>query len=227
MQLNQDQIAQIENYLSTCVEWYDVRIELVDHFALVIEKKLTANPNLDIKQAIIDTHKSFGQTGFKELIKTKTKAVEKQFYITAFKYFLGFFKIPRIILTVLIFYGLTKLQLTFEDKTIIYYFFFCLVIYTMVNMVLRSIKLKKAKGEKFLTLNQGVIYLQTIQGFYIILNSIATSFRSEASFNNTYYNNFLIGVYVLLTLFLISCEYVFYHLKQDVKQRFPNLKLAQ
>jgi len=228
MPLTKDQIQKIDIYIKSCgVQWYDVRMELVDHFAMSVSTELNKSPNLDFKQALNKVHKNFGNNGFKDLLASKTKAVEKQFYKSAIKYFVGFFKLPRIILTGLIYYGLTKFQLLFEDKSTIYLFLFCLVIYTMVNMILRSIKLKNGIGEKFLTLNQGLNYLQIIQGFYIMLNSISTSFRSEESYNNMFHNNLLIGVYVLLTLFLISCEYVYYHLKQDIKNQFPNIKLAQ
>lgn len=228
MQLSPDQIQSLDTYFRNCgIEWYDVRLELIDHFANILETQLEKEPHLDFKEAIVAIHKSFGINGFKNLLATKTKVVEKQFYKSAFKYFISFFKLPRIILTGLIYYGLTKFQLLFEDRSTIYLFLFCLVIYTMVNMISRSIKLKNGIGEKFLTLNQGLNYLQIIQGFYIMLNSISTSFRSEESYNNMFHNNLLIGVYVLLTLFLISCEYVYHHLKRDIKNQFPNLKLAQ
>ena len=226
MPLNQDQIAQIKNYLSTCVEWYDVRMELVDHFALAIEEKLTANPNLDFKQAIIDTHKGFGGTGFKDLLKAKTKAVEKQFYKSAFKYFLGFFKIPRIILTVLIFLGLTEIMYLFEDKKIFFQILFSFILIVFIKLLIRSMKLKKSKGEKFLILNQGLNYSQMFNSFYIFFNLI-TDFRSISSFQKDTSNYLQLAFYTLLTLLYFSFESVYAHLKQGVKHQYPNLKLAQ
>ena len=45
MELNKEQIQQIESYLQSCgVNWFDVRIELVDHFANNLENKLEINP---------------------------------------------------------------------------------------------------------------------------------------------------------------------------------------
>ncbi len=47
MKLTKEQIQEIESYLIACgVKWYDVRIELVDHFANTLEEKLEENPAL-------------------------------------------------------------------------------------------------------------------------------------------------------------------------------------
>ncbi|MFK5889119.1 MAG: hypothetical protein QM486_00130 [Flavobacteriaceae bacterium] len=225
MQLTKDQIQQIETYLSSCVEWYDVRMELIDHFAMAVSAELKENPIQSFKQALNQVHKNFGTNGFKDLLATKTKVVEKQFYKSAFKYFAGFFKLPRIILTGFSFWALVILLSNIENKENFFLTLSAIALFIAALLLYRSLKLSIKKGEKILVLNQARSYLHIIQSLYIILNSF-TTFRHH-NFSNDFANYLDLALYVLLTLFLISCEYVYYRLKKDIKNQFPNLKLAQ
>jgi len=228
MPLTKAQIQQIDTYIKNCgVQWYDVRMELIDHFALAVEENLEENQDLEFKQALNKVHKSFGVNGFKNLLATKTKVVEKQFYKSAFKYFVGFFKIPRIILTVSAYWGLVKLSEFFDIKKMLFYVFLSLVLYVLAKIIYRFIKSRNFKNESFLKLNQGIRYLHMIYTFLILINSFSLGLKSDINENSIYLIYSITGLYVLLTLFLISCEYVYYHLKQDIKNQFPNLKLAQ
>ena len=41
-------ILQIDNYIFSCgIKYYDVRSEIIDHFANILEEKLDENPNLN------------------------------------------------------------------------------------------------------------------------------------------------------------------------------------
>jgi len=45
MEITIEQLSQIDNYIFVCgIEYYDVRTEIVDHFATILEQKLDKNP---------------------------------------------------------------------------------------------------------------------------------------------------------------------------------------
>jgi len=228
MTLSKGQIQDLDAYFCSCgIEWYDVRLELIDHFANILESQLEKQPNLNFKEAIITIHKSFGTTGFKQLLESKTKIVEKQFYKSAFKYFIGFFKLPRIILTITTYWTLIKLSGFIDIKKMLFYVFLLLVLYVLAKIIYRFIKSRNFKNESFLKLNQGIQYLFMIYNVLIFINSASLGLKSGINENSISFTYSIIGLYVILILFLISCEYVYYHLKQDIKKQFPNLKLAQ
>ena len=53
MELTKEQLLQIDNYIFVCgIEYYDVRTEIVDHFANILEQKLDENPSLNFKKEI-------------------------------------------------------------------------------------------------------------------------------------------------------------------------------
>jgi hypothetical protein len=53
MELTKEQLLQIDNYIYSCgIKFYDVRTEIVDHFANILEQKLDKNPDLNFKKEI-------------------------------------------------------------------------------------------------------------------------------------------------------------------------------
>jgi len=227
MTLSKEQIRELNTYFCKYgIKWYDIRLELIDHFANILEVQLKKDPNLDFKEAIITIHKSFGSSGFKKLLANKTKALKKQFYKSAFKYFIGFFKLPRIILTTLAYWGLIQLYRIFDIKNIGFYFLLILVSFIFFKIIYHFLKSEIPNGKSFLILRYGILYLHKIQSF-IIATSVIMVLNQNIDKNNIYYIYSIVGFYLLVTLFLISCKYVFHHLKQEIKQQFPNLKLAQ
>ena len=106
MELSKEQLLQIDNYIFSCgIKFYDVRAEIVDHFANILEEKLAKNPTLDFKKEIINIHRNFSNAGFKKLLKEKQKSVSKKFYKQSLKHLSTFFKLPKIIITIALFYS--------------------------------------------------------------------------------------------------------------------------
>ena len=225
MKLTTEQIQQIDNYITACdIKWYDVKMELVDHFATSLEEKLEENPTLDFKQAIVNEHKSFSDQGFKKLLNTKTKAVEKQFYKQVFKHLKSFFKLPKIFISVSIFYGLLLLMNLVENKE---YFFVVLTIILLaivVQLLFRMNAYKKNHKIPFLILKRT---RSNFQLFYIsmVLFSNITTLRTEESFNNSTYNYIQLGIFVLIILFYWCAEYVFFMNKKYVKTNYPEIAI--
>ena len=79
MELTKQQLLQIDNYIYVCgIKYYDVRTEIVDHFANILEQKLDKNPNLNLKKEIVNIHRNFSGRGFSKLLKQKTKSRVKE-----------------------------------------------------------------------------------------------------------------------------------------------------
>lgn len=97
---------QIETLRKFCQEkgvpYYDLQMELVDHFATEIEEELKNNP-ADIFQSTLDIiYKKFGKSGFNSIVAAKEESVAQEYEECHQNYFWSFFTLPKIILTVLI-----------------------------------------------------------------------------------------------------------------------------
>lgn len=225
MKLTPDQIQQIDDYIAACdIKWYDVRMELLDHFATSLEEKLEENPTLDFKQAIVNEHKSFSDQGFKKLLNTTTKAVEKQFYKQVFLHLKSFFKLPKIFISASIFYALVLIMNQFSNKENLFigltYVFFAIIIV----LCFRVLKENKSKKPRFLILNKTNNFIQLFNILMILFLNI-TNLRTEESFYNSTFNYIQLAIFVLLMLFYWCAEYVFFMNKKYVKSNYPEIAI--
>ena len=223
MELTKEQLLQIDTYIAVCgIKYYDVRAEIVDHFANILEQKLDDNPNLDFKKEIENIHRNFSDKGFSKLLKEKTNSVTKIFYKDSLKHLISFFKLPKIIFTGVLFYGLFLLMNLFENKenyfNIVTGFGFFLIL-----LIFRQIYIsKKQDKEPFLKLGMNTDFLQLFNFTIISFNSI-TIFRNSESFLNATYNIIQLGIFVIIFLFFLATEYVFYQNKKLIKEQYPNI----
>src|SRR5690606_16922227 len=107
MKLSVDQIEQLFAFTKKhLVEHYDVQVELVDHLANAIEEQWKENPNISFDDALEKEYKNFGVFGFSGLVEQKQAALKNHYWKIIKKEFINFFSVPKVILTVVMFYVL-------------------------------------------------------------------------------------------------------------------------
>ena len=84
------------------VKYYDLQLELADHFASAIEEKWQTRPELILEDEVTKIYLAFGDRGFKKLIQTKSQALEKKWLRKSWSYFKEFFTFPKFIITILL-----------------------------------------------------------------------------------------------------------------------------
>lgn len=220
MQLTKEQLLQIDNYVFVCgIKFYDVRTEIVDHFANILEQKLDENPNINFKREIENIHKNFSDRGFSKLLKEKRSSVSKKFYKESLKHLISFFRFPKIIISLALFFVLTELQFFFSDVESFFEALYFLSVFLMFVVLLKAAK--RNKKETFLTLS---ITLGFYQIYHILVVILQISYnRALESLSNPVHNNIFIGCYVLLFLVFWSGEYVYHQNKNLVKEQYPNI----
>ena len=103
MKLTSQQIDQLYKFTRQhFVEHYDLQTELVDHLANDIEVLWQENPSLTFEQARDKSFKKFGVFGFMDVVEKRTSALEKKYWKLVWTIFKDFFKLPQIILTILL-----------------------------------------------------------------------------------------------------------------------------
>jgi hypothetical protein len=223
MELTKEQLLQIDNYIFVCgIEFYDVRAEIVDHFANILEQKLIKNPDLDFKKEIENIHRNFSDRGFSKLLEEKTKSVKKKFYKQSLKYLVTFLKLPKIIITITLFYVLFLVMNLFEDKEDFFQILTGLGFLFIFGYSISLFIKKKDKKDVFLALNMNNNFIHIINNFVLFFNLI-TIFRSDESTLNPVYNNIQLALFVMFLLFLWSANTVFHQNKKLVKEQYPNV----
>ena len=222
MELTKEQLLQIDNYIFSCgIKFYDVRTEIVDHFANILEQKLEENPTLNFKQEIINIHKNFSENGFKKLLKEKTKSVQKRFYKASLKHLITFFRFPKIIVSGGFFYFLILIMNLVEDKEV----FFSILSFILLFLGFRllfNVNMRNSNKQTFLVLNMTLNFFNSFYLLVMIFN-FSASHRIIGSFFNFTDNYIYLGIFTLLILFYWSGEYVYYQNKKEVIKQYPNL----
>jgi hypothetical protein len=223
MEISKEQLLQIDKYMYACgIKFYDVRIEIVDHFANILEQKLEEDPALNFKQEIVNIHKNFSDSGFSKLLKEKTKWVTKKFYKQTLKHFIAFFKLPKIILSATLFCVLYLLMHMFENKEYFFLWAHGFTLLLVANIGYQNWKNKGKERELFLVLDKTDHFIQIVNFVFILFNTII-NFRNEESFLNPAHSNIHLSVFVVLLLFYWSGEAVFSQNEKLVKKQYPNI----
>jgi hypothetical protein len=222
MELTNQQLIQIEKYISSCgIKFYEVRAEIVDHFASILEQRLDENPDLDFRKEMISIYKGFSDFGFKKFLKEKTKSVQKRFYKDSLNHLITFFKLPKIIISLGLLFSLVLIMSFFEDKDAFFSLLSLLLLFLGFRLLF-NVNMRDDKKETFLVLNMTMHFFNSFYLMFIIFGFI-TRKRVEESFLNETYNYIQIAVFVLLLLFYWSGEYVYYQNKKEVIKQYPKI----
>ena len=115
-QLTKAEIQQLFDFVkSRGIQWYDVQLELVDHFASAIEGNWGTYPeNWSFGQKILSIYNEMGRKGFRKIARSKIRMTRKNVNGLAFNYLKKAFKIPQIIGTIVLVFLLQQTFLSSE-----------------------------------------------------------------------------------------------------------------
>ena len=202
MKLNEVQIEKLYTFTQKhFVEWYDVQTELVDHLANGIEQQWKEFPSRGFEEALNLEFKKFGIMGFSEVVEQKTKALDCYYRSLIWKYFLNFFKLPQLLLTLFLIFGYYKL-LQLANEHHLYWLIiptltliFGLPWYFLITQAMKVKREKKKTGKQWL-FNRTIMQLG---GFVHFLN-FALYFQILFQIGSLWSNLFMMGFSVMVVL---------------------------
>jgi len=209
------------------VNQYDLQIELVDHLASDIENRWEQDPELSFKQALNQTYKDFGISGFSKIKCESEKALRKKYNHLFWAFTAGYFKFPKIMMTLaftfLLFFILKLIQndglfigiyvLLFLPFGFLYEFYIFPKHFT-INLI---------PGKSFLLIN----YLKSIKSemLFIFLFSFQ-SLNFFTIFNHGISNSWLqLGTAFIMAFYTIiiyaGCFFVPQKVREHFIEQFP------
>jgi len=133
------------------VEYYDLQCELADHLANAIETQWTIKPEMDFKEALNREFKKFGIFGFMDVVEKRQWALTKKYHKLIWVYFKEFFKLPKILLTLLIGISIFKLiELSVSAYMLLFVSSIIFSWYKLIVTYRRYNKKNKITGRKWL-----------------------------------------------------------------------------
>jgi hypothetical protein len=151
MKLSPSQIEYVFNYIQSFdIKWYELQVELTDHFVSIMEDIWNEHPELSFHQVKYRAEQSFGRNYFKEVEKERKMILQKEFNRQMRKMVAEFLKFPKIIGSVLIGILIYQGSFYFDNPSKYITGFFALIYLLTIPIFYSWFKNRKINGERFL-----------------------------------------------------------------------------
>jgi len=223
MKLTNEQIQDLYKFTRQhYVEYYDAQTELVDHLANDIEQIWEKEPNLSFEKARDKSFKKFGVFGFMDVVDKRTQVLEKKYWKLVWQVFKQFFKIPQIVLTIVLTLGLYELFLIFPNMYLFPILFMTIIIRLMI---LQSKKRKRfTKTNKKWLLEDSIYRLGNIMLYGNIFLQLGVQIRTISSDKIILLVAFVFTIFILLvyiTAFVLPSK-----IENILENQYPEYKLV-
>ncbi|MCF6356369.1 MAG: hypothetical protein L3J54_01060 [Draconibacterium sp.] len=201
---------------------YDLQIELVDHLASAIEEQWKTDSELTFNEALKKSFAKFGIYGFSKIKKQKEKELRRKYNRLLWKYFLEFYKLPKVIMTFAFTLGLFLLfQTSIKSSWIILTYFLLIlifIVYYYFNFTRNDYKIKLKPGKSFILIN----YLKSIQISIIFLAQFPLqSLTFYNLFEKHSYNQWIMfTISFFMVAFSILLYGQFFFIPKKIKEHF-------
>lgn len=199
------------------VKHYDVQVELVDHLANAIEEQWKTNPNISFEKALQKEYKNFGVFGFSGLVEQKQTALQNHYWEVIKKEIRSFFSIPKIILTVALFYVLFQFYSnpTNLGEQVWFGLEVFVLITTLIVWIYQYIKIKNSH-KKYL--------VQSISNYFYSLPCTLIAFFGFSFIKNPSLFTIVVGA-TTTTLYILFVAVLFFKILPLIKNEISQVEL--
>lgn len=201
------------------VEHYDLQTELVDHLANAIEQRWEETPKMPFEDCIKAEFKKFGIFGFMDVVVQRKKSLRKKYRKLIWIQLVGFFEIPKILLTAsLTFLLYFMVQLRVFPRYIYVLFTFLLLgimIFYLLKLQRKYKRHIKMTGRKWvleeMIFGVALIPFFSNLGIQIIIQSYVQKWTIE--------NPYIVFIICLsVTIFFIFCYVTVFYLPRNAEK---------
>ena len=233
MKLTTQQIDQLYTFTRQhYVEWYDVQSELVDHLANAIETQWKENPELTFDAVLNKEFGKFGVFGFMGVVEERQKLLAKKYNRLIWKYYREFFKLPKIILTTALIYGVYIFMSFFKSPEEVFrWTYISILIFSFGLFLIARKRLKqrqKQTGKKWLfedNESTPTILFQFLFGFNIS-NSIFILFEGHQWQNEHSIIASAILVFIAFYIY-IQLKIIPKKVSEELEKTYPEYKFVK
>jgi len=225
-QLNQVEIDQILHFLKRHkVPYFDVQLELVDHFASAIESNWETYPNhWSLEQKILSVYNEIGPKGFTKIIGEKGSNILQRANKFALNLLKDSLKIPQIIVTIACIYFLHQGFLTMENPA---HLFAKGLSIPMISVILTSFV---AYGFYWWRYKQRILALENSISFHMIgpnllMMPVYWIDKANFHFSSEMYLLFSVMIFVQI-IYCTGLLLVIRKIFVDAKNRYAHLSKA-
>lgn len=216
MKLTAEQIGYVSNYIQSFdIKWYELQVELTDHFVLIMEEIWNEDPELSFHQVKYRAEQQFGRNYFKEIVIERTIVLRKEHLRTQLKMIAEYIKFPKIVLSIVMMFVVYKTAFYFDDfhkyiKVISTFF-----LLGSLSMLINWLRYRRIDGERFLAIE---VAFSRIFIVLFLWNSLMNLTKDYAP--NQYLLFVVSFLWVLGILFLITGIHIANNTVSNIKKQY-------
>lgn len=153
MKLSAEQIGYVSNYIQSFdIKWYELQVELTDHFVSIMEEIWNEDHELTFHQVKYRAEQRFGRNYFEEVVQERKKILQKEFNRSQRKMVGEYLKFPKIIMSVLGLFLVYNISFYFENTDKFISFLSSIFIFLAVIHLVLWLYFRKIGGQRFLSI---------------------------------------------------------------------------
>lgn len=206
MKLSPSQIEYVFNYIQSFdIKWYELQVELTDHFVSIMEDIWDEHPELSFHQVKYRAEQSFGRNYFKEVEKERIEILRKEYKKKQYKLVGEYLKFPKIMGSVLLGILVYQVSFYFEKPHKVMSFLFIMLFLFSLPSFYNWLKIRFFDKKRFLEMEFNFAY-SGILIFPQLGVQLILSFKDEIQNNHL----LLIPFVCLWLIGLLSCGTAMY-----------------
>jgi len=220
MKLAPEQIEYVSNYIQSFdIKFYELQVELTDHFVLIMEEIWSEDPELTFHQVKYRAEQRFGRGYFKEIEVKRAKVLRKEYKRIQLKMVAEYLKFPKIIMSILLVIVVYRISFYFEDISLYIRILFGILLAGSSVSIFNWFRYRKINGNRFLaiqtaySMNNGGILIS----YWVMISS--------NSFKENFHENHLkfipiCCIWVFGVLLIITGRHITNKVISNVKKQY-------
>lgn len=222
--VNAEQIDKLFEFIEQKgVKFYDLQVELVDHFASAIESNWAEDPGKDFTVMMAEIYRNFKDYEFKRLIRQKMRVLNRRSWRIAWNFCCSFLTWPKVALTGL---GVVTMHelIVFTQLGSGIFRWFALVLFIMVIAFGIYLFRNRPREKKFLAYNQTILLLLA---WFNLVGLLFVQLPDWLNFENSSLSDWQIWAAsgFMVFILLIFTGFFFYSridMHRELEKLFPN-----
>lgn len=122
MKLTAEQIEYVSGYIQSFdIKWYELQVELTDHFVSIMEEIWQEDEELTFHQVKYRAEYRFGKYYFKNIEEERTAILRKEYKKQQWSMVREYLKFPKFIMSFLLVILVYRISFYFEDISLQYF----------------------------------------------------------------------------------------------------------
>jgi hypothetical protein len=220
MKLTAEQIEYVSGYIQSFdIKWYELQVELTDHFVSIMEEIWQEDEELTFHQVKYRAEYRFGKYYFKNIEEERTAILRKEYKKQQWSMVREYLKFPKFIMSFLLVILVYRISFYFEDISLYIKILFGILLVVSVVSIFNWLRQRKINGKRFLSLEIVYVMNNTVIILSYWLMVFAKNFKETLQENHLCFLSFCC-IWVLWVLLIIAGTYLTNKVALDIKKQY-------